>query len=51
MWWPVLISGIPLALSREPTVQLASLHVHVPRISLRIHHDLTLSQALSECLL
>ncbi|MEL6008086.1 hypothetical protein J4Z08_20400 [Citrobacter portucalensis] len=47
----MLNSGIPLALSWEPTARLASLHIHALRISLRIHHNLTLSQALSECLL
>ncbi|MEB1001903.1 hypothetical protein VC858_20315 [Citrobacter freundii] len=39
LWWPVLNSGIPLALSWEPTARLASLHIHALRISLRIHHN------------
>nr|DAJ01208.1 MAG TPA: hypothetical protein [Caudoviricetes sp.] len=41
MWWPVLNSDIT-------TVSMSSC---CTRISLRIHHNLTLSQALSECLL
>ncbi|HAS1131128.1 TPA: hypothetical protein I3806_000501 [Enterobacter cloacae] len=39
LWWSVLISDIPLALSWEPTARLASLHVHALSISLLIHHN------------